>query len=1085
MWDGRRRAVNFSASVVLGGTLLGGAAQGMVHRVSPEAAEAAARAGRSPSRAAAPSHAPGQLLVRFSDSVLSPAEAVFDRRASFAEHTADRSAGLDELFRQFGVRGVHPIVREPVGTEGAVPAAQALRAADEAMRSAQALRFPVRAARAPQAAAAPALHHLYRLELAPDADVLAAAAAFAADPHVELAEPNAVYETAVLPNDRFADPDRDGAWQSGSWQQPYADLWGLESSGWQEVWENQARLWPNAARRGGKGVVVAVIDTGIDVGHEDLSRNVWRDGAGRPGFDVVDIVTADYVAAGWTLDPAEDYTGPDFDPVDRNGHGTHVAGTIAAMAGNRRGIVGVAWASRVMPVRIGFHILAGEEPYALFETDDLIRGLGKAVSAGADVVNMSFGGQLESEAFAAAVARARAAGVVLVAAAGNSNIDTQYVFPASYPGVVAVAAVGPDGRKAGFSNWGRAVDLAAPGVDVLSLRARDTTLSDDSLVVGRQYIRSDGTSMASPHVAGVAALLISGFPQAKVPEIVSRLVAGALSNDPETVSDGRFQWAFGAGRLDAVRSLTQEPEAVIFVAGRGIGRDANSDGSIDPGETGTLRVVLRNAWRPLKGARIAATSLDPFATVTTGTQVRNLAQGSDLVLDFSFKAAVPLRWGQPNRFRVTLDAQGGFHRELQIDLVLRGPRIKQGWPAAALSELDFSYYAPALADLDGDSRAEVVALTYRGDVMGLRADGSPAPGWSVQLGQEGSYGGLNAADLDGDGRPEVVLSLTRSLYVLEHDGSLRPGWPVVFDEELREGAALGDLDGDGALEVVVVELNGFVHVLDATGEERPGWPRQLSGRGLAAPLLVDLDGGGLDVVVAAYSPSGLTAFHADGSPVTGWPAPGASHLVRASATADLDGDGSPEIVGLTYSGEVLVVDAHGKVRVRTPRLFDFAISSPAVGDLDGDGTPEIVVGGDFNNFTGAFYALSADGEVLPGWPVATGSWVRTSPAVADLDGDGAAEVIAGSIDGWMHALRADGAPVSGWPYFLNNFASDNLALGDLDGNGTLEIVSTLSRSFTTGWMPIVSIVEFGEVSPGAMPWPSGRGGPTNPGAARP
>lgn len=1067
---GERRSLIFSTSVVLGcSVLLAGAAGGAVPGISPEEARTAAREGRAPSRRAAPQYAPGQLLVRFADSVLSPAEAVFDRRASFSAHTADRSSGLDELFRRFGVRGVHPVVREPVRGEGAVPSALDLRAADEAARGAQALRFAVRAARSPQAAVAPALHHLYRLDLAPGADVLAAAAAFASDPHVEFAEPNVVHEVAAaFPNDTLA-----------------ADLWGLESIGWKEVWEKQAQLWPNAARRGGKGVVVAVLDTGVDVGHEDLATNVWRDSAGRPGFDMVDVVTADYVADGWTLDPAEDYVKPDFNPVDRNGHGTHVAGTIAAVANNRRGIAGVAWASKVMPARVGFQVLNGGSRYGLLEIDDTIRALDRAVAAGADVVNMSFSGGLESQAFEAAIARARAAGVVLVAAAGNFNIDTRHMFPASYEGVVAVAAVERGGRRASFSNWGRSVDVVAPGVDVLSLRARDTVLTPIPQIVDEHYIYASGTSMASPHAAGVAALLISAFPRASTAEIVSRLVAGGMSGPLEPVFDGRFHWALGSGRLDAPRSLTQRPGPAVFVAGHGVGQDANFDGVIDPGETGSLQIVLRNAWRRVPAVRIEVESFDPFATVTSGAQVRNLAQGGDLIVNFSVTAAAELRWGQPNRFHVALDsASGGFRRDFLVELALRGPRRKQGWPALAVTEHDQGFTAPVLVDLDGDSHAEVVASTFYGDVLALRADGSPLPGWPVYLRRNNANGGLNAADLDGDSRPEVVFAQDRSLQVLGRDGALLPGWPVTFGSELRESPALGDLDGDGALEVVVVEEAGNIHVLDAGGRPRPGWPLSLGGgESYSAPLLVDLDGGGLDVVISAYTSPGVFAFHADGSPVPGWPAAGTFSISRASATADLDGDGSPEIIALSHAGEVQVVDALGRLRFRTARLFDFAISSPAVGDLDGDGRPEIVVGGDFYSpQEGALFALSADGEVLPGWPLRTGSWVRTSPALADLDGDGAQEVIAGSSDGWLYALRADGTPVPGWPYFLQDAASDNLSLGDLDGDGALDITMTLNRFFTTGLMPAVTVIEFGGVSPGAMPWPSGRGGPGNPGA---
>ncbi len=144
MRDRRRRAVTFSVLAVLGcSILLANAVDGAVRRVSPETARAAAWEGRLPSHPPAPLYAPGQLLVRFADSVLSPAEAVFARHASFAEHTADRSTGLDELFRRFGVRGVHPIVREPVRMAAAIPAAKDLRAADEAAQSSQVLRFAV------------------------------------------------------------------------------------------------------------------------------------------------------------------------------------------------------------------------------------------------------------------------------------------------------------------------------------------------------------------------------------------------------------------------------------------------------------------------------------------------------------------------------------------------------------------------------------------------------------------------------------------------------------------------------------------------------------------------------------------------------------------------------------------------------------------------------------------------------------------------------------------------------------------------------------------------------------------------------
>lgn len=219
-------------------------------------------------------------------------------------------------------------------------------------------------------------------------------------------------------------------------------------------------VWPTTT---GDPVKVAVIDTGIQGGHADLAANV------KGGFSAV-AYTADW--------------------ADDNGHGTHVAGTIAA-ADNTIGVVGVAHAADLYGVKVLDSRGSGY-------VSDVIKGLDWAVANGMDVANMSLSANVYVYAFDLAVRRATEAGVVLVAAAGNTGPGKNTVgYPAKFASVVAVGATDAKNKVATFSSRGPEVDLVAPGVSIYSTYLRDG------------YATMSGTSMASPHVAGVAALLLT------------------------------------------------------------------------------------------------------------------------------------------------------------------------------------------------------------------------------------------------------------------------------------------------------------------------------------------------------------------------------------------------------------------------------------------------------------------------------------------------------------------------------------------------------------------------------------------------
>jgi thermitase len=317
---------------------------------------------------------------------------------------------------------------------------------------------------------------------------------------VLIAEPNFIYRKLAQPND----PD-------------YSKLWGLKNvgqsdgrqTGVQGVDINVEKAWDLTT--GSQEVVVAVIDTGVDYNHPDLKANAWINQVEANGQMGVDDD-----GNGFT----DDIYGYDFstelgdnNPLDDHGHGSHCAGTIGGKGDDGFGIVGVNWNVKLMGVKFlsseGSGTLAGA-----------IKSIDYAVKMKAQVLSASWGGGGQSEILKEAIQRANEAGALFVAAAGNStsNNDIIPTYPASYnvPNVLSVAAVDNRGQLATFSNFGkRTVHVAAPGVNVLSS------------VIDGKYDTWSGTSMATPHVSGVAALMLAMDPSLSNTEIKKRIISTA------------------------------------------------------------------------------------------------------------------------------------------------------------------------------------------------------------------------------------------------------------------------------------------------------------------------------------------------------------------------------------------------------------------------------------------------------------------------------------------------------------------------------------------------------------------------------
>lgn len=340
------------------------------------------------------------------------------------------------------------------------------------------------------------------------------------DPDVLYAEPNYLYYACDLPND----------WSYRSWGVHNDGSYGIADA---DIDAREA--W--SVTTGSRDVVVAVIDTGMDWEHPDLNANLWVNEAEQSGSAGVDDDHNGYVddMIGW------DFVNDDNNPTDTEGHGTHVSGIIGAVGDNGTGIVGVNWTVSMMGIRyLG--------PYG-GSTAEAVDAIEYAVDNGADVINASWGSTGYSYAIRDAISYANDHDVLFVAASGNDgkNSNNQGFYPASYdlPNIVSVASTTYNDRLAGSSNYGSAsVDLGAPGEPIYSTYP------------GGSYAWLSGTSMASPAVAGAAALALSVNPSVGAREMKELLMSTA---DPISALQGRV---VSGARLN-VNSLVQAVGGVV------------------------------------------------------------------------------------------------------------------------------------------------------------------------------------------------------------------------------------------------------------------------------------------------------------------------------------------------------------------------------------------------------------------------------------------------------------------------------------------------------------------------------------------
>ena len=1015
-----------------------------------------------------------RVIVKFRPAAADKMRAARDKIRGSGVARIDN---LNGLFKVKKIRALYPQLH--MGMPGAPRTAK-----EQATRNSA--RFRQRGARGGGPAAVPALENTYVLELGDGVspDLAAAAYALAWDA-VAYAEPEHLLQVAWIPDDPFYS-------SHGTWGQSYDDLWGLKA--------NRLDCEPAWDTARGGGIVVAVVDTGIDRNHEDIGANIWMN-AGEIAGNGVDDDGNGYVddVYGWDFATGSG----DNDPADGHGHGTHCAGTIGAVADNGLGIVGVAPEVRVMAVKGLSDAGSGSDV-------DLAQCVYYAVNNGADVLSNSYGGPGYSQTMADAFEYAHANGCVSVAAAGNANSDVSGFMPANIECVIKVAATDANDVKASFSNYGWTLDVAAPGVDILSLRAAGTSLGT---AVNSLYTRANGTSMACPHAAGMCALIM-----ARTPGIDPDTVRAVLRATSDDLGAPGMDELYGYGRINAHEAMRFDVSGLCFAD-----IDEPTPGYLPKG---VATVAVRGS---AYGATFVRYTLDYFSKAAPGDSV-TIVESFQPVIDGELGTwdAGSLADGQyVIRLRVLNAAGNEFTSSVGVTidnvtisaplegqicnnktpLPVRGSAVGEGfqhymlesapyapspaWSSAGMMLAD-NGLVPKNDELLGTfdtatipaSGAYLLRLTasYAGgrtefDTIGIEIDTTLMAGWPVSVEEIVDFYTYHkphfnfARDASGETCPLVTSG--DSVYLYRTDGSFVRRW-VIDPYQLHYAVASADLDGDGTDDFVtnmrISGNNGVFSAFRLDGASLPGWPVSVPlpggayGLESSSPAVGDLDGDGvLDVVCNAYNRNyngvntlALYAIRANGQVLPGWPVylvtdlPASESLARTSpALADLNGDGRLEVVFGT-AGLGLRVFGHDGTPLSgwmpPPEPVDVRMA-PAIGDFEPDDAPEIVIG----SSTGKVYAFQTDGSLVPGWPVTVDRKNVNEIALADLDRDGDLEIVftaqysltgTGATEEKLYVYHHDGVPAAGWPQSLGNGQHSSVPIaGDIDGDGFLEIIA--------------------------------------------
>jgi len=902
----------------------------------------------------------------------------------------------------------------------------------------------------------PNLKRIYLLRFAPDAPLAALKAAYQQNPLVEAVEYNylrPMLADPIIPNDP-----------------KYPEQWSLPLMKLPQAW---------AAEKGNRSVVIAIIDSGIDYRHEDLAPKAWinpreipENGLDDDGNGYIDDVY------GWDFTDAPniqaegDYLEGDNEPIDESGHGTHVAGIAGAMPDNGIGIAGVAWECPLMAIRAGLSLGGSSR----MQDDDSASAIVYAADNGASVINMSWGSERRSFVIQDAIDYAYAQGAVLVAAAGNSQKPAA-IFPAAYRKVIAVASTEQNQQRFYQSNFGASIDIGAPGNVILSTQ------------IDNQYRLLTGTSMASPHVAGVAALLL-----AKRPALTHEEVRHILINTADPVhredSDELDEKFVGAGTVNAERALF----ATGALQARILAPETNSGGADSitfVGDTGGYKF---QSWQLSYGESTVPTEFTPFTQPAVTQKIgETLAVWDTKTVPegiYTVRLTVTATDGHQTHDQVVLSVDRTPPQVIALTATetLYGDRSltlftwatddvtrntlyyrREGSlaPFAPFSTTDlgvehslslgfdtgtYQFFVEAENTTNLKTRADNGGAFYAIDVVGGHI--SPSGFTEKSLDMPPLHIASVTADFDTDGHPEIVGSpLSSDAGDTVGTGLPSPHAILAIYERLPSGK---------------YEL---VHTLESV--------ENLSNlQGVITWAVDDTDGDGLTEILATDDER---TFLIESSTPRGYPHQiiWETPFLSGGTITDLDRDGRKEIIGADNNNDRLMVfeydnatNTHVEKTILTNETLGSNVFAQrfAIDDFDGDGNTELVAGDSEGDLF--IYEAAATNTFQLEWQTQLPLKNITQLASGDLTGDGSPEFVVGGLLSlpdnpsgpflWKffvfthtprgYARLTEGEREATLAIAPHRRNANSLAIADLDRDGSNNlIIATYPNLYVTQW----------------------------------
>ncbi len=696
-------------------------------------------------------------------------------------------------------------------------------------------------------------------------------------------------------------------------------------------------------RTRGAGILIAIIDTGVELDHPDLVERIAVNAAERDGLPGVDDDGNGYADDVWGYDFTDapglpgigDYLGRDADPTDDFGHGTQVAGAAAATRNNGIGIAGVAPESSILALRAGLRTSLPFLP-ALLQEDDAAAAILYAADRGANILNLSWGDVVEAPIVGEAIRYARARGCLVVAGAGNTPADTSF-YPAAYPGVVSVGATDGSGMRAGFSTFGQDLDVVAPGTGVYV-----TTL-------GGGYGTAGGTSFSAPLTAGTAALVWSVFPSWTADQVAWRLRMSAGS--------AREGWNgdLGWGLVDAARAVAEGPLPPVaqIESVRLAGAPGASDGA--DGGTGGVRVFTGTVASA--GLWDWTLSVVPWAGATWGSSAFAAELPGERVL------------ARGVRSQAVAESLGAFMPEPgdSGQWIARLRARPSGFPP--IEERTRFTVTPSVLDV-ADAHVEAQAAGDHWEIVAWWRSRTP-------------YRGSASTTLSGVAEAEETSVSTS--HVVRMHGPVPAGAVTVRLGGRAEGESA--VRGLGEL-TVAVPARSTGGVLEPYPDAPAGtpMPRAVNWRGIGdRDLFMESPPVGETYGVVKW----LTLQVRGMAPLERASSAGLFTGIPVDA-ADADGDGSGELVVFRLDGwSVWEADAWNEFPIRRVHMQPADSSVPVRFVSTNGGVRLLVVSGSGVRI----YRAGETGYELAGEADGSGGALKLPGEVADIDGDGAPEAV--------------------------------------------------------------------------------------------